>query len=93
MSTDPNAISEAIVHFYNRMYTEDMSWRPKLDGLDFFMIPVKDATWLDRPFDEEEVEGVLRGFNGDKALVPDGFPMTFLQICRYIVRNDIMEVI
>ena len=31
--------------------------------------------WLDRPFNEDEVYGVIHGFNGDKASGPDGFSM------------------
>lgn len=34
-------------------------------------------SWLDTPFDEEEVYGVIKGFNGDKAPGPDGFSMAF----------------
>lgn len=44
-----------------------MGWRLKLDGLGFSIISDEDAAWLDRPFDEEEVVGVVKGFNGDKA--------------------------
>jgi hypothetical protein len=48
---------------------------------------------LVRPFDEEEVVRVLKGFNGDKAPGPDGFSLAFFQICWDIIRSDIMAVI
>uniref|UniRef100_A0A2N9II99 Uncharacterized protein n=1 Tax=Fagus sylvatica TaxID=28930 RepID=A0A2N9II99_FAGSY len=53
----------------------------------------KDALWLERPFDEEEVVGVVAGFNGDKALGPDGFSMRFFQCCWDILNPDVMAVL
>ena len=75
MSTDPATITQ----YYNCLYTEEVEWRPKLDGLEFSMIFAEDVAWLNKPFDEEEVARVVKGFNGDKALGPDGFPMAFFQ--------------
>jgi hypothetical protein len=46
---------------------------------------------LEREF-EEEVWDVIRDFNGDKALGPDGFTMTFFQKCWDILKHDIMTV-
>uniref|UniRef100_A0A2N9FMM0 Reverse transcriptase domain-containing protein n=1 Tax=Fagus sylvatica TaxID=28930 RepID=A0A2N9FMM0_FAGSY len=67
--------------------------RPLLDGLDFSMISEEDGLWLERPFDEEEVAGVVAGFNGDKALGPDGFSMGFFQCCWDILNPDVMVVL
>uniref|UniRef100_A0A2N9E244 Uncharacterized protein n=1 Tax=Fagus sylvatica TaxID=28930 RepID=A0A2N9E244_FAGSY len=68
-----------ITQYYNCLYTEEVEWRLKLDGLEFSMIFTEDVAWLNKPFDEEEVARVVKGFNGDKALGPDGFPMAFFQ--------------
>ena len=89
MSTDPATNTQ----YYNCLYTEEVEWRPKLDGLEFSMIFAEDVAWLNKPFDEEEVARVVKGFNGDKALGPDGFPMAFFQICWDIVHLDIMVVL
>ena len=89
MSTDQESIADNITHFYTNLYTEEVGWRPKLDGIEFLMIPQDEALWLERPFDEE-VGGVLKAFNGDKAPGPDGFPMAFFQHCWDIIRTDIM---
>ena len=70
-----------------------MSRRPLLDGLEFLVISNEDSNWLGRPFEEEEVLGVIQGFNGDKAPGPDGFSMDFFQACWVIVQNDIMVVL
>jgi hypothetical protein len=90
LSTDPDAISDHITLFYNRLFTEEESQRPLLDGLDFSMISDEDAAWLERSFDDDEVVGVVMGFNGDKAPGPDGFTMGFFQSCWDVVRADIM---
>ena len=58
-----------------------MARRPVLDDVELPSILEEDALWLDRPFDEEEVFGVINDFNGDKAPGPDGFPMAFFQSC------------
>ena len=47
----------------------------------FRSISVEDASWLDRPFEEEEVFGVINDFIGDKAPSSDGFSMAFFQFC------------
>ena len=56
------------------------------------MISADDAIWLERPFDVEEVEGVIKHFNGDKVPGPNGFPMVFFQKCWDFTRSDIMGV-
>ena len=54
-----------------------MAHRPVLDDVEFSRISEEDAIWLERPFDEEVVFGVINGFNGDKAPSPDGYSMAF----------------
>ena len=93
MSTDPDAIFEHITLFYNRLFTEEESQRPLLDGLDLFMISDEDVVCLERSFDEDEVGGVVFGFKGDKAPGPDGFTMGFIQSYWEVVKADIMVVL
>uniref|UniRef100_A0A2N9GWZ4 Reverse transcriptase domain-containing protein n=1 Tax=Fagus sylvatica TaxID=28930 RepID=A0A2N9GWZ4_FAGSY len=50
-------------------------------------------TSLERPFEEEEVTGVVHGFVGDKAPGPDGFLVAFFQSCRTFVKSDLMATI
>ena len=68
LATDQEIIEGCITHFYRQLYTENGVHRPLLNEVVFFRISKEDATWLDRPFDEEEVFGVVQDFNGDKAL-------------------------
>ena len=58
-------------------FIEYVAHRPALDDVDFFSISMEDASWLDRPFEEEEVFGVINDFNGDKAPGLNGFSMAF----------------
>ena len=81
-----------ITHFYRQLYSETEVHRPLLDDVAFSIIFEEDASWLDRPFDEDEVFGVVHDFNGDKAQGPDGFTMVFFQSCWSMVKTDIMNV-
>ena len=45
--------------------------------LNFPKISNDKASRLVRPFDDVEVFGIVKDFEGDKALGPDGFPMAF----------------
>jgi hypothetical protein len=71
---------------------EDGYRRPLLDGIEFTFILVEDAIWLDRPCEEMEIEDVVWGCNGDKALGPDGFSLAFFQHYWSSMRNDILVV-
>uniref|UniRef100_A0A2N9IHU7 Reverse transcriptase domain-containing protein n=1 Tax=Fagus sylvatica TaxID=28930 RepID=A0A2N9IHU7_FAGSY len=82
-----------LTNFYSHLFEEEEGDRPLLDGLDFSMILAEDALWLERPFDEEEVAGVVAGFNGDKAPGPAGFSMGFFQCCWDILNPDVMAVL
>ena len=57
------------------------------------MISEVEAAQLDRPFEEEEVYGVIQGCNGDKSLRPDGFSMAFFKACWDFLKLEIMEVL
>ena len=81
LSTDQGIIEGCISHFYRQLYSENEVHRPLLDEIVFSSISEKDANWLDRPFDEDEVFRVVLDFNGDKAPSPDGFLMAFFQSC------------
>ena len=77
LSSDPATITYCISQFYRQLYLEDVAHRPVLDDVEFSSILVEDAIWLDRPFEEEEVLGVINDFNGNKAPGPNGFSMAF----------------
>jgi hypothetical protein len=85
-------IQEHIVQYYNKLYFEQCSWRPRVDGLSFLSIDADESIWLEREFEENEMWDVVRDLNGDKAPRPDGFTMAFFQKCWEIVKNDLMAI-
>uniref|UniRef100_A0A2N9I0X5 Reverse transcriptase zinc-binding domain-containing protein n=1 Tax=Fagus sylvatica TaxID=28930 RepID=A0A2N9I0X5_FAGSY len=89
---DQDAIKSQITDFYQHLYTEDCVGRPLLDGLPFSSISTEEATWLERPFEEEEIFKVVISMNGDKALGLDGFPMAFFHACWPILKDDLLAV-
>ena len=93
MSSNQGSIAECITHFYRRLYSENDVHCPVLDDVELGRIFEEDAVWLDRPFEEDEVFGVVSGFNGDKSPGPDGFSMAFFQSCWSILKSDIMAVV
>ena len=80
LSSVPEIIAECISFFYRQLYSEDVVNRPVLDDVEFSRIFEEDAIWLDRPFDKDEVYGVIHGFNGDKTPGPDEFSMVCFSI-------------
>ena len=61
--------------------------------MQFGRIFEEDTLRLDRPFEEDEVFGVVSGFDGDKSPAPNGFSMAFSQSCWSILKSDIMDVL
>ena len=49
--------------------------------LNFPRISGDNVVCLERPFEEAEIFEVIKEFNGDKSLGPNGFPMAFFQAC------------
>lgn len=92
LSSDTVAIKDHIVNYYDSLYTEQTSWRPRVDGISFSSIDVDVCLWLERGFEEQEVWEVVREMNGDKAPGPDGFSMAFFQHCWGFLKKDIMAV-
>ena len=66
----------------------DLGWIIKL----FHPLMRRKKIWLERDFEEEEVCGVVKGMEGDKAPTPDGFTMAFFQSCWAVVKHDVMAV-
>lgn len=89
---DPEHITDEIVRFYSSLYQEPFSWRPLLDNLEFDSIYGEEAEWLERPFDVDEVIGVVRSLNGDKALGPDGFSLAFYHSCWDVIKDDVISM-
>lgn len=51
----PVLIKEASQNFYRNLYKESEQWRPDLNILDVTVISEEQQTWLQRPFEEDEI--------------------------------------
>jgi hypothetical protein len=78
-TSDPDVINSHIVKFYESLFTEPASWRPRVDNLEFEALSVEEASSLEDPFEEREVREVIQGLDRDKAPGPDGFSLAFFQ--------------
>lgn len=77
MLHSPDEIQDHIVQYYENLLTETEEWRPKLDGLNFDQLDFYAVSWLERPFEENEVYQVVSGMCKDKAPGLNGFSMAF----------------
>ena len=78
--SDQTKIRDHIVQFYDRLFIEQFSWHPKLDGLAFDSIDDEEASLLERPFEESEVLEVVKGMNNEKVSVPVGCDQSYLGV-------------
>ena len=76
-TSDPAIISNHIVNFYESLFSEPLSWRSRVDNLEFEVLNVDEVASLEEPFEEREVREVIKGMDKDKAPGPDGFYLAF----------------
>jgi hypothetical protein len=91
-TSDPTSIGDHVVNYYKSLFSEPLSWRPRLDNLEFDRLNGEEATSLENPFEEKEVREVIKGMDKDKAPGPDGFSMAFFQDCWEVIKEDVMAV-
>jgi hypothetical protein len=91
-TSDLAIISDHIVNFYESLFSEPLSWRPRVDNLEFDVLNADEASSLEEHFEEREVRKVIKGMDRNKALGPDGFALAFFQDCWEVVKGDFMEV-
>lgn len=91
-SSDQQVIRNHVAHFYETLFSEPYSWRPRLDNLAFDTLDAVESSSLELPFEEKEVFEVNKGMNRDKAPGPDGFSLAFFQDCWDVIKSDLMGV-
>lgn len=90
---EEDVIRDHILNFYKELFTETEKWRPKWSDEELIKISEEEKIWLEEPFTSEEVEAVVKMFEGDKAPGPDGFNMYFFQECWNTVKEDVMKTV
>ena len=91
LSSNPTAIRDHAVNYYEFMFAESMSWRPKLDDLEFESLSAGEASSFEAPF-SGKVKDVILGMDGNKAPSPDSFSWAFFQACWEVLKKDIMAI-
>jgi hypothetical protein len=91
-TSDLACIGEHVVNYYKSLFSEPLSWRPRLDNLEFDRLNDEKASSLEDPFEEREVREVIKGMDRDKAPGLDGFSMAFFQDCWEVVKGDFVAV-
>ena len=90
LHSDASSVKDAILQLYEKLYHEEVSSRPFLEGLSYDSIDEEDASELVKEFSEEEVWKAVNDLGKDKAPGPDGFNIAFFQHCWRVVKRDIM---
>jgi hypothetical protein len=91
-SSDPACIGEHVVNYYESLFSEPLSWRPRLDNLEFDRLNGEEVSSLEDSFEEREVREVIKGMDRDKAPSPDDFSMAFFQDCWEVVKGNFLAV-
>ena len=76
-----------MVSAFKDLLIDPGDWHPTLEGLNFDRIDVEETTRLEEVFTEEEVFSALSDLNGDKALSPNGFSLSFWQFSWDFVKE------
>ncbi|XP_062118257.1 uncharacterized protein LOC133831865 [Humulus lupulus] len=88
---DPD-IEKAIVGFYSSLYSAVSREWIGVDGISWSPIPSVMASFLERPFSEDEIRQAVFACDGSKAPGPDGFSMAVYQKNWDVMKNDLLDV-
>lgn len=77
---DEDSIKREILEFYEKLYTEQESWRPCAEFEGLASISEEEKTDLELAFQDEEVLAVIKSCAPDKAPGPDGYTMAFWRV-------------
>ena len=72
---DRATIAREITNFYNSLYKENLPCYLFIEGLDWHPLEYLKATWLERPFEEEEIQKAIWSLDIKKAPVLNGFSL------------------
>ena len=87
-----DSMKSSINGFYKKLFSENESWRPKVEALSLPSLSTAAREALETSFDEEEGTRALHDCCGVKAPGPDGMTMAFLQANWDLVRGDVLSM-
>lgn len=63
---------EEIITTYKQLFSQSETWRHSFTIKNQTIITDEEKSWLERPFQEQEVLQIIRLCANDKAPIPDG---------------------
>ena len=75
ISRDIEVIALEISNFYAKLFTEELPSRPFIDDMDWCSISLDNASWLESPFEEEEIRKAIFSLGEIKHLVSMVLPL------------------
>lgn len=88
---DNEILKEGAKTFYQKLYEEEFSRSPKLNGIQFQELDETNRIDIEREFSKDEILEGLKECNSNKAPGPDGFNMEFLQDFWLVVKEDVVD--
>ena len=85
-------IAKEINTLFSWLYSSSHPRFRGINGIDWSPIATNNTEYLERPFEEEEVQKVVFDCDDHKSLGLDGFTLAFFQVCWKEVKSDLMTV-
>ncbi|KAG9450247.1 hypothetical protein H6P81_010212 [Aristolochia fimbriata] len=93
LTSDREAITNALVEFYVGLYTAEPGPRHSMDGMPIASLSPDKATWLEAHFSLEEIEAAVKTFPMDKAPGPDSFNGEFFRTSWEFMKTDVIDML
>lgn len=87
---EKEAIKRKTLEFFERLYTEQESWRPSANFDGIASITTEESNTLEAAFEEEEMLAAIKSSTPDKAPGPDGYTMAFYQYSWGFIKTDLL---
>ncbi|XP_058740918.1 uncharacterized protein LOC131613249 [Vicia villosa] len=76
-------IKDHVVHYFTKKIEVEVGETPTLERIIFDRISEEDKVWLERPFQEVEINEALKCCGGAKSPGPDGYSFLFIKRCWF----------
>ncbi|XP_058786237.1 uncharacterized protein LOC131660890 [Vicia villosa] len=79
-------IKDHVVNHFSKKFEEEEEMVSSLEGIFFYCIREEDKSWLEIPFQEDEIIEALKSCGGSKIPGPDGFSFLFIKRCWSFIK-------
>ncbi|XP_062086422.1 uncharacterized protein LOC133792528 [Humulus lupulus] len=92
MLNGESEIADEIVRFFSNLYLAvERQWKG-IRGIEWRRLSGFLSSFIERPFEEEEIKQVVFDCSGDKAPGPDGFSLAVFHSNWDVIKDDLVEV-